>query len=45
MDSLNLTIAYFVGGKIKEGEIYKQSPLFLEFIKKEALFIEKILLL
>ena len=41
VDSLDLTIAYFVEGRIKKSEVYKQSPLFLEFIKKEVSWIEK----
>ncbi|MFT4646354.1 MAG: tyrosine-protein kinase Etk/Wzc, partial [Planctomycetota bacterium] len=41
VDSLDLTITYFVEGRIKKSEVYKKSPLFLEFIKKEAFFIEK----
>ena len=36
VDSLDLTIAYFVEGRIKKSEVYKQSPLFLEFIKKRG---------
>ncbi|KGL64343.1 GumC family protein [Polaribacter sp. Hel1_85] len=41
VDSLSLTSSYFLEGRIKKSEAYNKTPLFLEFIKKDALFTEK----
>ncbi|TXD47378.1 Wzz/FepE/Etk N-terminal domain-containing protein, partial [Polaribacter sp. IC063] len=41
VDSLDLTISYFMEGTIKKSEVYDKSPLVLEFIKKNFLAIEK----
>jgi capsular exopolysaccharide synthesis family protein len=41
VDSLQLTSSYFMEGRIKRTEVYNQSPIFLEFIKKNFLAIEK----
>jgi len=41
VDSLNLTTSYFAEGRVIKSEVYKQRPISLEFLKKEANFIEK----
>ncbi|TXD55234.1 chain length determinant protein, partial [Polaribacter sp. IC066] len=41
VDSLDLTISYFMEGTIKKSEVYDKNPLVLEFIKKNFLAIEK----
>ena len=41
VDTLNLCISYLKAGRIKVTEVYKEAPLFLQFIKRDANFIEK----
>ncbi|TXD47381.1 Wzz/FepE/Etk N-terminal domain-containing protein, partial [Polaribacter sp. IC063] len=41
VDSLDLTISYFMEGTIKKSEVYNRTPIVLKFIKKNFLAIEK----
>jgi len=41
VDSLGLTLSYFVDGRVRRTEVYKQTPVAIDFIKEEPNFIEK----